>query len=106
MGVMRYSHCSAAHGDDLYVFGGYRGLKETLDVVQKFNTRTQQWTFVRPMPEPMAGMACASFLDNILLIPKFSTSMFIYNVQSDTWSESSTKLPQMMQHIAAGILAD
>ena len=51
------------NGKEIWLFGGFDGMGQTLDLVQIYNTQTDSWSQGPPLPGPRAGGA-AVILDN------------------------------------------
>ena len=55
----RSRHSAVLAGDDIYVLGGENGEGQTLDAVEAYDLRFNQWRPVAPMPERLANLGAA-----------------------------------------------
>jgi N-acetylneuraminic acid mutarotase len=86
----RSGHCAVALGDAMYVMGGIT--TDTVPSELKFDSRTQAWSEVAPMPEAIAyAGACVVGSDVYFLgghrpDTSISATTFCYNTGTDAWS--------------------
>ena len=94
MPTARANFASALVGGLLYAAGGYDAVDLT-NVVERYNSRLNQWTTSRPLPQPRGGDAGAS-LDGVFYVAggyitpsvgdvQLSASVLAYEPQRDIW---------------------
>jgi N-acetylneuraminic acid mutarotase len=92
----RHGHCACAVGDALYVLGGVEEIKDdddrTISSVLKFDSQTQTWNEVAPMPaERDAAGACVvgssiyvfGGRDNV---EEATSTTYRYSTETTTWA--------------------
>ncbi|ODN01460.1 putative protein tag-53 [Orchesella cincta] len=103
------SHCSVLVNDYLWVFGGSRlNLEPKESVLQRYDFTENTWETIRPKgessPPALYGHSCVVFENKVYLYGgvydgKFgnrdiSKSLWVFDINSKTWSEASVKPSQ------------
>ena len=64
-------------GDDIYVFGGFDGSGDVLDVVEVYNIKNNSWKSAAPLPVPLHHTAATSYEGKIYVIGGFISREWI-----------------------------
>lgn len=72
MNTRRWGHCSVAHNNKLFVFGGRNGapMMNLLSSVEVFDTDKNQWSAAADMPQALYSMACVAIGGKIYVCGK------------------------------------
>ena len=109
MGVPRQEVGGAALGDRIYVVGGFSGQTPSA-AVEAYDTITDRWSPVAPLPTPLHHVAVAAVGDTLYafggLAPDFSgvASVFAYDPMTDAWT-TRAPLPTARGAAAAAVYA-
>jgi N-acetylneuraminic acid mutarotase len=101
----RFGHCACTVGDALYVLGGVEkdeiGEEHTVNSVLKFDSRTQTWSQVAPMPEERDNAGACVLGSNIHIfggcnddIGKTSTT-YRFSTETNEW-ETLAPMPNVL----------
>ena len=98
----RSRHGAVLAGEDIFVLGGENSEGETLDTVEVYNLRFNQWRSVEPMPEPLANFG-ATWLDGHIYVaggsansvgeqdePHVSDKVYAWNSDTGEWRNAGT----------------
>ncbi len=86
---------AAAIGDTIYTIGGLDSDGAALDKVEAYNTLTDTWTEVAPLPIRVHHAAAVSYKGMLYVIGGFAegfdptSTVFMYNPKTDSWSRSA-----------------
>jgi hypothetical protein len=111
----RYAHCACAVGDALYVLGGIEideeGEEHTVNSVLKFDSRTQTWSEVAPMPAERDNAGACVLGSNIHIfggrnddMGKTSTT-YRFSTETNEWATLApmpNALSRGRSHLRAG----
>ncbi|KAG8196566.1 hypothetical protein JTE90_003579 [Oedothorax gibbosus] len=101
----RACHATCVVEDNLMVLGGRDNAGRLLSTVEMYFPKRDQWSFLKPMPEPIMGMACAVMDGCVYVIggtvsdgsrsSKFSISnrVYIFDIQKQSWHQKPS-LPE------------
>jgi hypothetical protein len=96
----RLAAASLANGTHYYAIGGFGGANwnEALDANERYDTCSNQWQEMAPMPTPRGNIAAAAIGSKIYVAGGYANelrldTLEIYDVPSDSWS-SGASLPE------------
>jgi N-acetylneuraminic acid mutarotase len=90
----RFGHCACAVGDAMYVLGGIEEIDEeehAVSSVLKFDSRTQTWTEVAPMPAERDYAGACVVGSSIYVIggrdnDETTSTTYRYSTETNTWA--------------------
>jgi len=95
MPVARARFALASSGDKIYLFGGSNEKEPAMNSLQEFNFSTGKWTEKKDLPAGANRLSAATAMDGNLYVAggedasgKTLASVYIYNPQTDTFTES------------------
>jgi len=86
----RYLHGAIECNDKIYVMGGDSwecGYDEVWDDIQEYEPKTDEWVKKNPMPSPASGLSAVAINNKIYVFGAKGNAVWIYNVNTDSWSE-------------------
>ncbi len=95
MPTLRVEMDVAAIGDTIYAIGGLDPERATLDKVEAYNTLTDTWTEVAPLPIAIHHPAAISYDGKLYVIGGYtegfvpSSAVFMYDPKTDSWSRAA-----------------
>ena len=95
MPTLRIEMDAAAIGDTIYAIGGIDSEGATLDKVEAYNTLTDTWTEVAPLPIAVHHPAAISYEGILYVIGGYtdgfnpSSAVFMYDPKTDSWSRAA-----------------
>ncbi|GFY40471.1 beta-scruin [Trichonephila inaurata madagascariensis] len=92
----RACHATCVIEENVMVFGGRDSSGKLLSTVEAYYPKRDQWTLVKPMPEPIMGMACAVLDGSVWVIGGIvyegssarytvSNRVYIFDIQQQNW---------------------
>ncbi|GFS82723.1 beta-scruin [Nephila pilipes] len=92
----RACHGTCVIEENVMVFGGRDSSGKLLSTAEAYYPKRDQWTLVKPMPEPIMGMACAVLDGSVWVIGGIvhegnsarytvSNRVYIFDVQQQNW---------------------
>lgn len=89
----------------IYVVGGYTTNLQ-LNSVERYDTLTDQWSFIKPMSIPRSALASVAVYGKILAIGgyngnEFLSSVEMYDPSEDKWTEGIRLTSERSGHGAA-----
>ncbi|CAG9336094.1 unnamed protein product [Blepharisma stoltei] len=85
---------------NVYCFGGSDNTSRNLSLSERFNLDENRWIKLCPMPWADACCHSLIFNENVLIAGKFSWSIWLYSIATDSFS----KIPYDFEYFAAKIL--
>ncbi|KAM6984969.1 kelch domain-containing protein 3 [Aplochiton taeniatus] len=113
----RHSHSAMTHKDNMYLFGGLRGLREQRDL-WRWSSTTHTWSCLkatsRSGPSKLLGHSAVAYQDSMLLFGGGESlcspmnCLWRYSVTTNSWEKlavlpSSTSPPHRIHHGCAGL---
>ncbi|KAM9836335.1 kelch-like protein 33 [Aulostomus maculatus] len=90
MQEFRSNFSLVVHEEHLYAIGGDKEINTNVDSVERYNTDTDSWSFVRPLDQPLSGYAVTVLNGGIFISGGFNCkytcliSMFLYQPETGT----------------------
>jgi non-specific serine/threonine protein kinase len=109
----RFAHCACAIGDAVYVLGGVEeggeGAEKTVSSVLKFDSRTQIWSEMAPMPAERDNAGACVVGDDVYIFggntdDRVTTATtYRYNTETNEWT-TLAPLPEAKSHYSVSVV--